>query len=93
MKKKPKFNGAQWREHTVIVKKGHPTVKGPLSARMVARYHGSSGMDVVENSGSYRVISRPQRCFQAFRSQKQGKWVTVVWGKLRKGAQRRSSCQ
>lgn len=81
-----------WVEQAVVVKKTYPMVHSKAEAAMIAERHSRNGVRVtVETPGSFRVIQRPKNCFRTFRSQKRGNHVTVVWGKLKKGAKR--SCR
>lgn len=89
--KKPK---KVWAEQAVVVKKSHPLVHSKAEAVGVAERHTKDGFKItVETPGSFRVIKRPKNCFRAFRSQKRGEHVTVVWGKLKKGARRIKGCR
>jgi hypothetical protein len=84
----------EWLEQAVVVKKGHPFAHSKEEAVRVAERHSKNGFELtIENPNSYRVIQRPKRCFRSFRSQKRGDHVTVVWGKLKKGARRSRSCR
>lgn len=81
-----------WVEQAVVVKKTHPFVKSKDGAVLIAERHAKNGvLTTVESGTSFRVIRRPKTCFRSFRSQKRGNHVTVVWGKLKKGAKR--SCK
>lgn len=87
------ING-DWVEQAVIVKKTHPWVKTKAQAGRLAKFHATRGSrETEETKQSFRVIQRPSRCFRMFRSQKRGANVTVVWGKLKKGAARRKACK
>lgn len=89
-KKMPK----EWAEQAIIVKKSHPFGKTEHQALEIAERHSKNGFRMImETKGSFRVIQRPKTCFYEFRSQKRGKDVTVVWGKLKKGARRSRSCR
>lgn len=91
MAKKPK---KEWVEQAVVVKKGHPFAHSKEEAVSVAKRHSQNGFRItIENPKTFRVIQRPKTCFKTFRSQKRGEFVTVVWGKLKKGARRSRSCR
>lgn len=84
----------EWYEQAVVVKKSHPFARTEADALTIAERHSKNGFKkTVETVGSFRVIQRPKNCFRAFRSQKRGDHVTVVWGKLKKGARRSRSCR
>lgn len=84
----------EWAEQAVVVKKTHPFVHSKEEAVGIAERHTKNGFRMtVESSKSFRVIQRPKTCFRTFRSQKRGEHVTVVWGKLKKGAKRSRSCR
>jgi hypothetical protein len=81
-----------WVEQAIVVKKSHPFVKSKEEATRIAERHARNGVTmIVESPASFRVVRRPKTCFRTFRSQKRGDHVTVVWGKLKKGAKR--SCR
>jgi hypothetical protein len=81
-----------WVEQAVVVKKTHPFAGSKGDAARIAEHHAKNGgTAIVESPVSFRVIRRPKTCFRTFRSQKRGNHVTVVWGKLKKGAKR--SCK
>jgi hypothetical protein len=81
-----------WVEQAVVVKKSHPFASSKGDARRIAEHHAKDGVTtIVESPASFRVIRRAKNCFRTFRSQKRGNHVTVVWGKLKKGAKR--SCK
>lgn len=81
-----------WVEQAVVVWKSHPLVHSKQDATLIAERHAQSkAKTTVETPGSFRVVKRSKNCFRIFRSQKRGNHVTVVWGKLRKGAKR--SCK
>ncbi len=83
-----------WAEQAVVVKKTHPFVRSREEAVGIAERHAKNGFrETIETSGSFRVIQRPKNCFRTFRSQKRGDHVTVIWGKLKKGARRSRSCR
>jgi len=83
-----------WAEQAVVVKKTHPFVRSRDQAVGIAERHAKNGRrQTVETAGSFRVIQRPKNCFRSFRSQKRGDHVTVVWGKLKKGALRSRACR
>lgn len=84
----------EWLEQAVVVKKIHPFGHYKEGAVRVADRHSKGGTStIVEKPKSFTVIKRPKRCFRTFRSQKRGDLVTVVWGKLKKGASRSRSCR
>lgn len=81
-----------WVEQAVVVKKSHPFVRSRDEALRIAERHSKNGVRIiVETPGSFRVVQRSKACFKTFRSQKRGDHVTVVWGKVKKGAKR--SCR
>lgn len=81
-----------WVEQAVVIKKTHPFVHSKTDATLIAERHSKNFVrHAVETPGSFRIIQRPRNCFRSFRSQKRGNHVTVVWGKLKKGAKR--SCK
>lgn len=83
-----------WVEQAVIVKKTHPWVRTKAQAARLAKFHSpSKPRKTEETKKSFRVIERPARCFRLFRSQKRGANVTIVWGKLKKGAARTKACR
>lgn len=83
-----------WVEQAVIVKKTHPWVKTKPQAERLAAFHAKNGKKSTEETGkSFRVGIRPSRCFMKFRAQKRGNDVTVIWGKLKKGAARKKACK
>jgi hypothetical protein len=84
----------EWVEQAIVVKKGHPFAHTQEEAVQVAERHSKNGFRLtVESPKSYRVIQRPKTCFMTFRAQKRGEHVTVIWGKLKKGARRSSACR
>lgn len=88
-----KMNG-EWAEQAVIVKKTHPWVKSKAQAVRLAKFHAQRGpRETEETKKSFRVIQRPSRCFRQFRAQKRGDNVTIIWGKLKKGAARKKACK
>lgn len=83
-----------WVEQAVIVKKTHPWVKTKAQAIRLSQYHTKNGFRMAdETPRSFRVTQKPSRCFMKFRAQKRGDDVTVIWGKLKKGAARKKSCR
>ena len=83
-----------WAEQAIVIKKTHPFVRSKQEAAGIAVRHTKHGFDEIqETKGSFRVGYRPKTCFRTFRSQKRGNHVTVIWGELKKGAQRSRSCR
>lgn len=84
----------EWAEQAIVVKKTHPFARNKEQAVEVAERHSKNGFRAtVETRKSFRVIQRPKTCFMEFRSQPRGRDVTVVWGKLKKGARRSKACR
>lgn len=92
-KKKPIRRGGAWREQAVLVKKTHPAARSKAEAVLVAERHAKAPAREVATNGAFRVAIRPKACFQRFRGQRRGPFVTVYWGELRVSMKARPECR